>query len=293
MMGSLEYKPLASVLQSYNWKDNFRSLITFVQDAAGNKYIVKQYRYNLQFKSFLASSICELVALDIGHFSGVPLNVACLIPAGVPFIGKETMAPASLHALVPGMPFNEYLAQNKGMYHGLDLNQKRPLGLTRDLIYHMSRHKDFPDMVALDTFVSNGSRWTHNFFYDEVTNRFYGIDMASSFIRDLCEPSIANIKSMLVDEHVRFTKAEGKALVRYYRTFKKLVKLYSPKLLCEQLDIYAERAGFYDSSFFDKEVQASCLELLLECKNTIRISYGYAPQFVNILKQLLEKHALL
>ena len=149
-------------------------------------------------------------------------------------------------------------------------------------------------MSTLDTFVSNAATGGHIIsFMMKLPIDFMALTWHLLLLRDICEPSIANIKSMLVDEHVRFRKAEGKALVRYYRTFKKLVKLYSPKLLCEQLDIYAERAGFYDSSFFDKEVQASCLELLLECKNTIRISYGYAPQFVNILKQLLEKHALL
>lgn len=293
ILGSLNYVPLASVVQQYDWAKHPRSLVTYVQDPEGNKYVVKQYRYD-KWQSLLATSMCELVALDLGHALGVPLNTVCLIPAGVPFIGKETASPASLHTVVPGIPFNEYLEQGIGIYVGLDLKQKeRPYGLTRDLIYQMSRHKDFPAMVALDTFVSNGGRLTHNFFYDEATDMFWGIDMASSFCNDLCGPSIENINHMLGDRHIHFSETEAEALVCYYRAFEKLVNMYSPELLCRNLEAYALQAGFYSPSFFDKDVQKGCLELLAKRQRSIKTSGRNAPELVRVLKKLLNQHGLL
>lgn len=293
---ALDYKPLVGVVQEYGYNDEQpRSFVTFVQDPAGNNYVVKQYRYQI-WSAIMGTSICELVALDMGHAIGASLNKACLIPAGVPFVGKDTQAPASLHTFVSGVQFREYLELNTGRYTGLDLKQKgkeaEPVGLSRELIYHMSRHKDFPKMVALDTYVSNMGRLTHNFFYDEATDTFCGIDMASSFYKDLCGPSIENLTRMLSDSGTSFTQEEGKALTMYYRTFKKLIKLYPSELLCNLIDEYAKRAGYYDASFFDKDVQESCLNLLEKRKKTIRKSCNRAPELVKVLKQLLKKHNL-
>lgn len=296
LLGSLDYVMLASVVEKYDWIKQPRSFITFVQDPYGNKYVVKQYRYE-KWQSIPATSICELVALEMGHAIGVSLNKACLIPAGVAFIGKKTEAPASLHTLVPGIAFSEYLELNTGLYSELDLKQKDeqkdPLGLSRELIYHMSCHKDFPAMVALDTYVSNMGRLRHNFFYDEQTDSFYGIDMASSFFKDLCAPSVHNINRMISDKNTHFTQTEGLGLIKYYKALKKLISLYPASVVCSMLDDFAEQAGYHDASFFNKEVQTSCLALLDKRKRTIQKSCKNAHKLLSALESLLKKHALL
>ncbi len=296
LLGSLDYITLAPIVEKYDWIKQPRSFITFVQDPYGNKYVVKQYRYE-KWQSIPATSICELVALDMGHAIGVPLNKACLIPAGVAFIGKKTEAPASLHTLVPGIPFSEYLELYTGLYTDLDLKQKDeqsdPLGLSRQLIYHMSRHKDLAAMVALDTYVSNMGRLRHNFFYDEQTDMFYGIDMASSFFRDLCGPSMRNVNRMILDKKTHFTQAEGLGLINYYKALKKLIELYPSSVVCSMLDDYAWQAGYYNDSFFNKVVQTSCLELLNKRKRTIKISCKNAHKLLSALESLLKKHALM
>lgn len=294
---ALDYKPLTGNVKQYSYSNEQpRSRITYLEDLQGNQYVVKQYRYE-QWPSILATSICELVALDMGHAIKVPLNDACMIPAGVAFLGKETAVPASLHRIVPGIPFSEYRLSTEGCYRDLDLKQKdehgSPLGLSRELIYHMSLHADFPAMVALDTYASNMGRLWHNFFYDEATDMFYGIDMASSFFKDLCAPSIKNITQMLSDSKIYFTPSEGKALVRYYMTLKKLIKRFPASYLCNQIDAYAYQAGYYDTSFFSKEVKDYCLHLLEKRKKTIRKSCANAVQLKIELKLLLQRHGLL
>lgn len=296
LLGSLDYVTLAPVVEEYDFIKQPRSFITFVQDPYGNKYVVKQYRYE-KWQSIPATSICELVALEMGHAIGVPLNKACLIPAGIAFLGKKTEAPASLHTLVPGLPFSEYLELNTGLYTDLDLKQKDeekdPLGLSRELIYHMSCHTDFPAMVALDTYVSNMGRLRHNFFYDEATDTFYGIDMASSFFQDLCGPSLRNINRMISDKNTHFTHQEGLGLINYYKALKKLIGLYPASVVCSMLDDYALQAGYYGDSFFNKNVQTSCLGLLEKRKRTIQISCKNAHKLLSALENLLKKHALL
>lgn len=294
---ALDYTVLIGNVTQYNYSNEQpRSRITYLEDAQGNQYVVKQYRYE-KWPSLLATSICELVALDMGHALGVPLNQACLIPAGVPFLGKETHIPASLHGVVPGIPFDEYKKLGAGRYRDLDLKQKNeqgdPKGLSRELIYYMSLHADFPAMVALDTYASNMGRLWHNFFYDEATDMFYGIDMASSFFKDLCEPSVQNINRMLSNPAEHFSLNEGKALMSYYKALKKLIKKFPANYLCNQIDQYAHYAGYYDSSFFNKAVKAYCLDLLEKRKRTIKKSCINAHNLKNVLKLLLQKHGLL
>lgn len=62
----------------------------------------------------------------------------------------------------------------------------------------MSRYKDLPVLVALDTFVGNADRAGSNYFCDETTDTFYGIDMASSFNQDLCATSLKTSNSWLI-----------------------------------------------------------------------------------------------
>ena len=61
-----------------------------------------------------------MVALEVGHSINVPLNHACLIPAGIHFIGKDLGVPATLHTLCQGFLYDKYQGEK---YKGLSMAQ--------------------------------------------------------------------------------------------------------------------------------------------------------------------------
>lgn len=268
-----------------DWTNSF---ITILMDASGNKYVVKQLK--CERKISWAKIICEVVALEVGHAIGVPQNYVALIPAGVPFMGKDLAVPATVHTYVPGVRFDVY---PRDVFPNLAIKQRdhygRRTGLTRDLIYQMSRHKDLPALVALDTFVNNPARHKHNLFYEEQQDTFYGIDMGASFHKDLCKRSLKTIKTLLQNKKSLLSHAEGQALWVYCQTLKKLVVLYNPSELCYKLDRYAQYGGLFDDRFFDINIQKVCCEYLEQCKKVIHESDVYVNQLIDALEQLLKQ----
>ena len=168
--------------------------------------------------------------------------------------------------------------------------QNKLTGLSRGIIYHMSRHKDLAAIVALDTFVGNADRAPCNFFYDQATDSFIGIDMADAFSWDLCGISVENIEALINDKNIVLMKDERDGLRIYYQTLKKLVALNKPQDLCNRLDAYAQLAGIFDNTFFDSEVQKMSSDYLSGYKKTIYESYVNARKLLKTLKRLLRKH---
>lgn len=286
---TLDYQSVAETAQECGHLNWTNSIITFLVDPTGTLFVVKQLKCNDRADRW-AKIICEVVALELGHSINVRLNKVSIIPAGVEYIGKELAVPATLHTHAPGIRFDKYKGD---AFPNLSIKQRGDggvrIGLTRDVIEHMSRHKDFPAMVALDTFVGNPARHKHNFFYDVATDSFYGIDMGASFHADLCMLSLNTIEALTRDKKSRFSSDEEKALRVYCTTLKKLVNLHKPSALCAMIDTYAERAGLFDRTYFTKETQKSCAAYLADCKKTIYKSYGYAIELIHALEMLFEE----
>lgn len=278
LMGIRDYKRL-------KWTN---SIITFVVDSVGKKYVVKQLKHQPNKPYYSAKIICEVVAIEVGESIHIPQNDVCIIPPGVSYIGKEFDMPATLHTHVPGVRFDKY---TRDVFPDLAIKQRdhdgKAIGLTRSVIYHMSRHKDLPMLVALDTFVGNPARHKHNFFYDETTDTFYSIDMGASFHVDLCKLSLKTIQRLMQSKRNLISKAEHEALRVYCNTLKELARLYTPSQLCNKLDVYAELAGLSNSMYFDEAAQNSCALYLQSCKQTIHNSFKNVLKLVNALELYL------
>lgn len=285
----LEYQTLDQPVPigHLNWTNSY---ITFIQDAQGAKYLVKQIKPQEKVERW-AKIICEIVALEIGHSVSVAQNYACIIPAGVHFLGKDVRVPATLHTHVPGIRFDQYKYNEK--FPSLAIKQRdqngKAIGLTYSVIHDMCHHRDFPPMVALDTFVGNPARHKHNFFYDPETDNFYGIDMGASFYTDLCRLSLATIEELIVDDMFLLNQEEGVALKAYLSTIKLLLKLHKPTIICQQIDAYAVYAGLYNSDFFDVDTQRRCEAYLTDCKKKIYRSYMHAEKLVEAIELLIRK----
>ena len=285
---AINYQSLVDV-REYKHLRWTNSIITFLEDSSGDKYVVKQLKHQPNKPYYSAKIICELVAIEVGQSIHIPQNEVCIIPAGIPYIGKEFGMPATLHTHAPGVRFDKY---SRDVFIDLAIKQRdhdgKAIGLTRSVIYHMSRHKDFPILVALDTFVGNPARHKHNFFYDETTDTFYGIDMGASFHVDLCKLSLNTIQSLMQNKRNLLSQAEHEALRVYCNTLKELARRYTPLELCNKLDAYAEYAGLLNSTFFDEATQNSCALYLQSCKQTINNSYQNVLKLIHALESYLD-----
>jgi hypothetical protein len=87
-------------------------------------------------------------------------------------------------------------------------------GLTIEIIQNMAKHPDLPRIVALDTFVGNADRSPPNLYYDEITDRFCGIDMAASFSSPLALAAYQRLEGL--KSHL--TSGELSALIDYANT---------------------------------------------------------------------------
>lgn len=286
---ALNYRELALLIHQYDELHAPRSEITFVQDEQGNKYVIKQNNTK-QRDNRLASTVCELVALEIGHSVGIALNTACLIPAGVPFIGKDLNVPATLATFVEGIRFDAYRGEYSGVFIRQQNKMNEIIGLTRDIIRHIARHKDLPNMVAFDTFVGNADRSRGNYFYNEDTDTFIGIDMGSAFRRDLCKASTKNLRALMDDPAFSLNKNEHTALRAYQQMIKKLMRLYSAKDIYSKLAAYARSAGLFNNSYFTVREQKRWARYLSKCKRAIYQSHRNAQELVDTLEEILRNY---
>lgn len=283
---SFNYSSLQNKLQEKKRFKRFHSRVVFYEDIEGNRYVLKEYPSTAR-KPLLTVTVCELLATDMAHAVGVSHDRACLIPAGIDFVGKTPHLPASLHEFAPGIAYKAC----KNKYHdGFCLIQEKNRGLTRDIIYHMSCHKDLPAMVALDTFVGNNDRGRTNYFYDISCDTFTGIDLGCAFTRKLSAPSVENIKKLASDSSAFLSETEWQALSIYTATLQKLIDLYPPKVSCELLDAYIAQAGFYNDSYFDAKIQAKWQEYFNNNKRVIQENYESSLELLNVLQAFLRVH---
>lgn len=165
--------------------------ISFV-DERDNKFIIKQIKDPSPDEQFLL--VLDALGCLIAESCDIAMNKVTIIPANTSFHGKKILEfPATLHSLAKGISTDK-----KCFYQNIDVHQRfrkkdspnwhrwGPLaaektGLTKKTIQNMAKHPDLPKIVALDTFVGNADRSSPNLYYDEITDRFCGIDMAASF----------------------------------------------------------------------------------------------------------------
>ena len=172
-------------------------------------YILKQIHESSFDEQFLL--INDAVASTIAMNADIRVNEVFFIPFTV--AGNLKIYPdraATLHNFIAGQDLESEWPKDLPdtfRLHQRYLNtsvwqEKEPLaekqqGLHNNIIESMSLHEDLPPLVAFDTFVGNVDRSFPNIFFDAFNNRFYGIDHAAVFGKNMIQLAIVRIKELL------------------------------------------------------------------------------------------------
>jgi hypothetical protein len=239
---SLNSKELFHLLEEFENEGCFLSLI---ENSTSDRFIVKQIKDEDPSEQFLL--IVDVCASHLGVEWGIPLNRVSLIPAGQEFPGKRKQhLPATMHKLVPGASTEDFLP-----WENFSIHQRyhRPLsceklwgklpeerkGMTTEVMKTMICHVDLLKICAFDTFIGNGDRSNPNVFYDQIENRFWGIDMAASLNALLAKIAYQKFKTIPFDP----------LLELYFSTLKKLHVNISPRAVEELLKSYMSISQYF------------------------------------------------
>ncbi len=268
--------------------DHKRSYITYITDKAANIFLIKQSR--LHDPGAIRGPLIvvrEMLGAYIAESNGIPANKVRMIPAGYAIPGKLYLEfPATLHTLVQGKPVSNigiiFIQQPWKGYI-----PKEKWGLSYRVIHDMSLHPDLPLIVAFDTFIGNAARRSSSYFYDEKLNRFWAIDLESSFGKDLCALACEFFSTILHNKRGKFTSQEVNGLSIYCNTLKKLIKNHPPHMLHEKLDQFAWQAGIKPGSFLFNDTVEREIE---RYKKNISQCYVHAQRLVVLLDELIASH---
>jgi hypothetical protein len=234
-------------VDSFNTGHNSR--ISFLQDKeSGKKFLLKQERRpDLHWHIAVAR---EALGAHVAHSVNIPANQVEIVPAHVPFPAKRVVEkPATLHTVVPGVKINRAKKLRPLriciQQYIKDRVPKSQWGLSRDVVRSMALHKDLARLAALDTFIANGDRHRGNFFYDEKTDRFFAIDLESSFKKDLAHFGAKFISTLSRSKtrQAQLSAQELEGLCIYRDTLKRLLSKHTPSGTYQKLLAFAIKAG--------------------------------------------------
>jgi hypothetical protein len=225
------------------------SRLSFLQDpASGKKFLLKQERRSEPHWHIIVAR--EALGAHVAASINIPANKVEIVPAHVPFPAKRVIErPATLHTVVPGVKVNRAKKLRPlriciQQYIKSSVSKNR-WGLTSDVVRSMGLHKDLARLAALDTFIANGDRHRGNFFYDEKTDRFFAIDLESSFKKDLAHfgaKFISNLSRSRARK-VELSAQELEGLCMYRDTLKRLLSKHTPSSLYHKLLAYVIESG--------------------------------------------------
>ena len=159
-------------ITSYQKREHFERRIVFLEDNAGQKYVLKCYDNDHK-----EEALCEYLGSFIGASVGIPVNKVNIVMGGslLAEIDNGTSL-ATLHTFVPGKELCKWfeIAPRGILLKG---------GLISDQHLNcLSLSDDLCDIMALDIFLNNKDRHHENCFYEEKHNRYYAIDMGDIFL---------------------------------------------------------------------------------------------------------------
>lgn len=270
--------------------------ISFFQDPSGNNFVLKQVKEDSGDEQFLL--VLDAVACHMAETIQTPMNRVIIIEPNASSPQKIKRGfPATLHTMALGKSTDQ-----QGSYQNIDIHQRfrrknspkeekwgvlspEETGLTLTIIQEMAKHSDLAGIIALDTFVGNADRSPPNLFYDSVTDRFCGIDMAASFNSDLAKEACRQLQ-ILIDKGIALSSKEKQALAKYAYTLEVLLQKYPPNLQEDLLLKFSQKAGFIEGSFlFNQDV----IERIEHHKRCIKCNYEYSGQLVVLVHKLLQR----
>ena len=139
-----------------------KSYITYIMDGAKNIFLIKQAKVHDPASSEGPLIVVrEMLGAYIAELNKIPANRVRIIPADYAIPGKvHVRIPATLHTLVSGEVLIKLSGINKPFIRQPWTKRfpKEQRGLTYRVIHDMSLHpSDLPLIVALDTFIGNGT----------------------------------------------------------------------------------------------------------------------------------------
>jgi len=268
-------------LEHFYFKKNSNTNIAELKDCYNNKFILKQPVDDNVF----GVVVREKVAADIALSVGIGVNNVAIVPVGYSFAGKEIVdKPATLHSFVPGVVVRSIF--KKG--YGPDIRQHRSrkgekqAGFRRVIIKDMALNSDLAALVAFDTFTANHDRHQKNYFYDEDKNRFFAIDLETSFCTNIAQYAYRFFKQMVENDDRDLSLDEINGLIIYQATLKKLIKMYPPKIIYLKIAEARRQAGIAsdrESCYYEEKKQGR-----------IQDNYNSCSQLVAVLDILLKNY---
>ena len=262
-----------------------KSCVSFIRTKEGIMYVIKQMLDPKLSRQF--SRVKEALGSYISESVPIPMNAVSIIPPDMYVPGKIFLdRPATIHTWVTGyqictLPQFQHINIKQYTKERTDVAD---WGLSRSVIHSMSLYPDLPIIVAFDTFVGNRDRGPSNFFFDEKTNRFFGIDLDLSFKANLAELACQKIEEFLRSRPT-FTLNEMRALEKYRDTLKILLAKNPPELLHKLLDMLSVQAGFNPHLDPNSKVART----ILECKKWISDNYIHVQILVELLDKLMNR----
>lgn len=259
------------------------SYIHFVQDPANIGYLFKQKK-EMYLAKMVLYSVRDMLASIIAYVLNIPSNYVWFVPAYVDFPGKKIQnSPATLHTRVPGT----VVASIKHLSPKIRIKQfsakKNPesAGLTEGVIRSMTLHHDLPPLVALDTIVSNADRHNRNILYDEVRDKFYGIDMDSTFRleSEIVPSSCTNVLAMINDPSIQFSRKELRAIRMYKKTLELYLQTFSLRILHKLVDECFKKTGYIVRGTTDTNVAI--------IHAVVNVNYAEIKRLVQLLDRLI------
>lgn len=228
----------------------------FLQDGSKQQWIYKQIVESSPDDQM--AIVMEVVAADIAEAVDFPINHVKLISGADSFTYRIfNQYPGSLHLKVEGKSVEE-----TSPWQNFDVHQKfrtpfmvasrgplepEEIGLRRVIIQNMGKHKDLPKIVALDTYLGNIDRSTANIFYDDLADRFYGIDMGSCLMGNLAHCALEKLEQFS-KESISFSIEEIRGLKEYRKALVTLISRFPPKEVIALVNLNLERGGFNPSN---------------------------------------------
>lgn len=219
------------------------------------KFVLKMYD-----KYEETSAIKEAIGSHIGTSAGIPINKVKIIPPSQQFTGKTAARLATLHTYMPGKEAaladapSFYIKETLGNRGGLDA---------------AAYSKDLADIIAIDIFVNNGDRNKLNYFFDEKTGRYYGIDLGQSFTAAIPAGSMAHISFVFLSKLTTISENDKKGLTRVNRRLKQLLQLYPVSTLYDLWMEKAQEAEYRYSDFKKKKIKNKIVKLNGEVKKLV------------------------
>jgi len=266
-----------------------KNVISFIADKRGCSYLVKQnnkkkngvFSLNSQFKM-----VRELFGSLVAQHLGIKGHRVCLIPVGMPYIGKQyTQLLATLHSVVPGTSLSK---SRKSLYKNVFVKQWSPgrgrglrkCGLSREVIRSMTAHDTLPEIVALDTYTANNDRSRNNVF--EHNNVLHIIDMDCSLSYNLAH--LAYCQLIALKKKKCLSLRELKALKCYQHTLERSIKKCSLEKLYALFDDACVQGDFTQGGIF-----AHGLPLAHKHRKILTENFQDVLELIKVLRSFDEK----